>query len=172
MQIKKEEFNPDAHEKFFALTVKQPYAGALVKAAYKDENGVTYGAKSIEVRSRKTNYRGDVLICASKRPIVYGLETGCTLGMCELYDVKPIADFTEEDWEKTRIPKEKRSKIKAGYGWLMRNPRRVIEYPVRGQLGIFNIYYTKGDIMPYPEAVALDEKGYKQLMKEANNGRH
>ena len=169
MQYSNKDYNPEKHDRWRALTVKQPYANDLVTAAYKDENDVVYGRKSIEVRSKKTSYRGDVLICSSAKPVYPGMESGVTLGLVELYDVKPIKEFTPEDWENTRIPKEKRAKITKGYGWLMRNPRRVIEFPIKGQLGIYNLVYTKDCILPYPVAMVMDKKGYELARKEAHN---
>ena len=53
---------------------------------------------------------------------------------------------------------KKRAEIKSGYGWMMRNPRKVIEVPVKGQLGIDNILYG-GEIIPYPQRIFLDKKG-------------
>jgi hypothetical protein len=94
------------------------------------------------------------------------MESGVTLGLVELYDVKPVSEFSEEDWDKTRIPIEKRKKITKGYGWLMRNPRRVVEYPVKCQLGIFNLVYTKGEIVQYPRKMKVDEKGWKEIRQK------
>ena len=134
MQFNSKEYDPEKHDRWRALTVKQPYANDLVAEAYKDENGIVYGEKTIEVRSKNTSYRGDVLICSAASPVYPGMESGVTLGLVELYDVKPIKEFTPEDWENTRIPKEKRAKITKGFGWMMRNPRRVVEMPIKGQL--------------------------------------
>lgn len=169
MQYSNKDYNPEKHDRWRALTVKQPYANDLVTEAYKDENGIVYGKKTIEVRSKNTSYRGDVLICSAASPVYPGMESGVTLGLVELYDVKPIKEFTPEDWENTRIPKEKRAKITKGFGWMMRNPRRVIEMPIKGQLGIYNLVYTKDCIFPYPVAMVMDKKGYELARKEANN---
>lgn len=166
MQYSDKDYNPEKHDRWRALTVKQPYANDLVTAAYKDENGVVYGRKSIEVRSKKTSYRGDVLICSSAKPVYPGMESGVTLGLVELYDVKPIKEFTPEDWENTRIPKEKRAKITKGFGWMMRNPRRVVEMPIKGQLGIYNLVYTKGEIIQYPRKMVIDKKSWEQIKKQ------
>ena len=168
MQYNNKEYNPDQHDRWRALTVKQPYAGDLVTAAYRENDGTVIGEKSIEVRSRNTTYRGDILICSSTKPEIAGRQSGVTLGFVELYDVKPVKDFTPEDWVQTRIPVEKRKNITKGYGWLMRNPRRVVEFPIKGQLGIYNLVYTKGIIVEYPTAMVMDKKGY-ELAKEANN---
>lgn len=171
MQFNSKEYDPEKHDRWRALTVKQPYANDLVTAAYKDENGVVYGRKSIEVRSKKTSYRGDVLICSSAKPVYPGMESGVTLGLVELYDVKPIKYFTPEDWENTRIPKEKREKITKGFGWLMRNPIRVVEMPIKGQLGIYNLVYTKGEIIQYPRKMVIDKKSWEQIKKQIEKWR-
>ena len=65
MQIEKKDYNPDEHEIVKALTVKQPFADLLTVAVRVDDWGIYHAAKEIEVRSRKTNYRGDILICSS-----------------------------------------------------------------------------------------------------------
>jgi hypothetical protein len=166
MQYSNKDYNPEKHDRWHALTVKQPYANCLVTEAYKDENGIVYGEKSIEVRSKNTSYRGDLLICSAASPTYPGMESGVTLGLVELYDVKPIKEFTPEDWENTRIPKEKRAKITKGFGWMMRNPRRVIEMPIKGQLGIYNLVYTKYAIIQYPRKMVIDKKSWEQIKKQ------
>lgn len=145
MQYKSNEYDPDKHDRFKALVVKQPYAEDLAD-----------GVKTIELRKCRTKYRGDVLVCSSKNPKIPPLLNGCALALVELYDVKPVSEFTPEDWNATRVPVEKRASIKYGYGWLFRNPRRVIEFPVHGQLGLFNLVYTKGVIEEYPTHVIFD----------------
>lgn len=168
MQYNNKDYNPDQHDRWRALTVKNPFATQLVTAAYED-NGIIYGEKSIEVRSKNTSYRGDLMVCSSANPVIAGYESGVTLGLVELYDVKPVSEFTPIDWEQTKIPPEKRKAIIKGYGWFMRNPRRVIEFPIKGQLGIYNLVYTKGCIRPYPTALVMDKKGYELARKEAQN---
>lgn len=167
MQYDKKDYKKDSHDIYKALTVKNPYATQLVTVAYED-NSITYAEKCIEVRSRKTNYRGDIMICSSARPFITGMESGVTLGFVELYDIKHISEFTNEDWNNTRIPVEKRKYIKNGYGWLMRNPRRVVEFPVKGQLGIYDIVLTKGLIIEYPRSLVVDKYSYKLLNKKGH----
>ena len=170
MQFENKNYNPSVHDRWRALTVKQPYASALVTVGGNRNFGeepnlkmYTLGIKSIEVRSRATSYRGDILICSSAKPEIAGLISGATLGLVELYDIKPVSEFTREDWENTRIPEEKRKLIKGGYGWLMRNPRRVVEFPVKGQLGIYNLVYSKGVIFEYPQNVFIDRESWEIL---------
>lgn len=161
MQIKKEEYNEKLHDKFRALCVKQPYADLLTRVDYRDESGQFHAAKTIEVRSRNTSYRGDLLICSSGKPVdpLGRHPAGVACGFVELYDTKPISEFTAEDWAATCIPEDARPK--KGYGWMMRNPRRVIEMPAKGQLGIFNLVYPKDQITLYPQHMALGADGWK-----------
>ena len=167
MQYSNKEFDKEKHDRWRALTVKQPYATDLVTAIREDSDGTRYGLKCIEVRSRPTNYRGDVMICSSAKPIIPGLESGVTLGLVELYGIKPVSEFTAEDWKNTRIPDDVRVKIKGGYGWLMRNPRRVIEFPIKGQLGVYNLVYTKDTIIQYPEVLIMDKAGLDIINNKA-----
>lgn len=156
MQFTIKEYNPEAHDLFKALMVRQPYADYLVTRAGMRE-GVPVAYKDIEVRRRPTKYRGDILICSTSQPAIPGHEAGVTLGLVELYDVRPAETFTPDEWERTRIPSAQRAHY-GGYGWFLRNPRRVIEFPVKGNLGIFNLIFSKDTIIQYPEIVKLDEK--------------
>lgn len=158
MQIPNKYYNPELHDQYNAISLKQPFADDLVRATYTDDDGMTYGAKSCEVRSRQTSYRGDVLVCSSKQPEIIGYQSGVTLGIVELYECKPVSEFTADDWDKTRVPKDERQNIKKGYGWFFRNPRRVVEMPVKGSLGIYKVTMPKGDVTEYPTLVELDEK--------------
>ena len=171
MQVKKEDYNPELHEVHKALTVKQPYADLLTKVTYRDDDGNYCADKTIEVRTRNISYRGDILICASKSPELQGHLSGVTCGFVELYDTKPIEDFTPEDWEATCIPENEREKYRKGYGWLFRNPRRVVEMPIVGQLGIYNIIMPKGDLTEYPREMELGEDGWKLIQSKIRNGR-
>lgn len=167
MQIDRKDYNPALHDSFRALTVKQPYADLLTRDVFRDESGEYHAAKTIEVRTRNTNYRGDLLICSSAKPVdPWGRHpAGVTCGFVELYDVKRVEDFTEEDWKATCIPESERARFKTGFGWLMRNPRRVVEMPVKGQLGFYNVIVPKGDITEYPKEMALGEDGWKIIQK-------
>lgn len=136
-----------------AIAIKQPFAQAIID-----------GQKSIEIR-RHTEYRGDVLIIATQRPEVYGLQSGCALGIVELYDTKQVQDLTDDEWEQTRAPKEKRGSIKNGTAWLLRNPRKVVEFPL--PITKTGEYYADVDFfVKYPEIVELDEQAYKSMVSQ------
>ncbi len=165
MQIDRKLYDPEQHDLFHALTVKQPYADLLTRAVYRDGDGLYHAEKTIEVRSRNTNYRGDILICSSAKPVdPWGRYlSGVTCGFVELYDVKPVEEFTAEDWAATCIPEKDRPR--KGYGWLMRNPRRVVEMPIKGQLGVYGLVVPKGDITEYPRSMALGADGWEMIKK-------
>ena len=166
MQIDRKDYNPDQHDVFKALSVKQPWADLLTRVVFRDESGEYHAEKTIEVRTRNTNYRGDLLVCASSKPEIPGRLSGVTCGFVELYDVKPIEDFTPEDWAATCIPERERPR--KGYGWMMRNPRRVVEMPIRGQLGVYNLIVPKDDITIYPRELAFGPDGWNMLQKQIN----
>ena len=65
MQIDRKDYNPDQHDVFKALSVKQPYADLLTRVVFRDESGEYHAAKTIEVRTRNTNYRGDLLVVSA-----------------------------------------------------------------------------------------------------------
>lgn len=171
MQYDKKEYNPEEHDKFMAIVVKQPFASDLVTVGYMESKGTTYGVKSIEVRGCNTSYRGPVLICSTENPKIPGYECGATLGIAELYDVKHVSYFTDYHWDRTRVPKNKRKSINSGYGWMLRNPKRVIEYPVKVKRGIRYIVFEKGEILKYPNSVELDRKGWEIIKKQIRNGK-
>lgn len=164
MQIEKENYNPEIHEKVRSLCVQQPWADLLTVIDWRDEKGEYHARKTIEVRSRNISYRGDLLICSSKKPEIPSRMSGVTCGFVELYDTKPIEQFTEEDWAATCIPEAERPR--KGWGWLMRNPRRVVEMPVKGQLGLFDIVMPKGDLTEYPRAMTIDSDDWKLIQRQ------
>lgn len=165
MQIERKDYNPNEHDVFKALTVKQPYADYLTRVVFRDESGEYHAGKTIEVRTRNTNYRGDLLICSSAKPSdLPGHLAGVTCGFVELYDTKPVEEFTPEDWAETCIPEDQRPR--KGYGWLMRNPRRVVEMPIKGQLGVYNLIVPKDDITEYPREMALGPDGWKIVQRK------
>lgn len=169
MQIDRKDYNPEQHDVYKALSVKQPYADLLTRVVFRDESGEYHAEKTIEVRTRNTNYRGDLLVCASAKPELPGRMAGVTCGFVELYDVKPIEQFTPEDWAATCIPEKDRPR--KGYGWMMRNPRRVVEMPIKGQLGVYNLIVPKGDITEYPRAMALDSDGWDIVQQHIKSKR-
>ncbi len=167
MQIDRKKYDPEQHDVYKALSVKQPYADLLTRVVYRDESGKYHAEKTIEVRSRNTSYRGDLLVCSSAKPIIPGRLSGVICGFVELYDTKPVEEFTPEDWAATCIPEKDRPR--KGYGWLMRNPRRVVEMPIKGQLGVYNLIVPKDDITEYPRSMALGPDGWEMIRQKTES---
>ena len=161
MQIDQKDYDPELHDVYRALSVKQPWADLLTVVTGRNDFGKFFADKTIEVRSRNTSYRGEVLICASAKPTIPGHLSGVCCGLVELYGTKPVEQFTAAEWAATCIPEKDRPKT--GYGWLMRNPRRVVEMPVKGQLGFYDVVVPKGDITVYPQHMALGSDGWKMV---------
>lgn len=130
-----------------ALSVKHPWADMICE-----------GVKSIEVRSWRTSYRGDLVICSSATPADfmkltklvhprYGIwldardysdryseafyHMSSTICIVELYD---ITEMTYTDEERACI-----MKMAGMYSWHLRNVRPLKPMPVKGQLNLFNI---------------------------------
>lgn len=166
MQIDKKDYNAELHDVYKALTVKQPFADLLTKVTGRDAEGQFTADKTIEVRSRATKYRGDLLICSSAKPEIPGRMSGVVCGFVEVYDCKPVEDFTEADWEATCLPDAERAKTHKGWGWFVRNPRRVVEMPIKGKLGLYDLIVPKDDITIYPQHFAFGEYGWEAIKKK------
>lgn len=164
MQIDIRDFDPTEHEKFKCLSVRQPYADLLTSPIMKNADGRWISAKTIEVRSRNTAYRGDVLICSTAQPVLYGRLCGYVCGFVEIVGAKPVEEFTAADWAATCIPVQKRPS--RGYGWLIANPRRVVEFPVTGKQGFFMAAFPKGEILEYPREIILGKDGWEKIMAD------
>lgn len=92
-----------------ALSVKQPYAEQLAR-----------GTKRIEYRTWKTNYRGPLLIVASKTPKEGGEGLPCGVAIC----VVELEDVTGEEGD---------------YEWHVAKPRRVAPVPLRGFAALYHV---------------------------------
>ena len=115
-----------------ALSVKQPWATFLV-----------YGEKTIEVRSWRTKYRGELLICASaaesnvwiqnddEQPLL--LPAGATLGVVRLIECRP-ATAADADAALCEIPQ-------GAYAWVIDASQAYDTRPdkVIGRLRLFEV---------------------------------
>ena len=166
MQYDKKLYNPDIHELHNAICVKQPYANLMVSKESEDAEGNTYAIKSIDIRSNYTKYRGNVIICSTSKNVP-NLLSNAIVGEAELYDVKPANELTDEEWNCTKLEKGSIDKIKKSKAnaWFFRNPHRIIELPVKGYKGLWDLCITKGDIVEYPEVLNLDKKDWKAFRK-------
>jgi hypothetical protein len=100
-----------------ALSVKQPWANLIVS-----------GEKTIETRTWATPYRGQILIVSSKKPRIE--PAGFALATAELVDCRPM---TMADQKAACCPIYPRA-----YSWVLQNIRPITQFPVRGQLRLFD----------------------------------
>lgn len=112
-----------------ALSVKQPFASLIVE-----------GEKTIEVRSWKTDYRGEILIISSARPAYkHGYEDmpdGVLLGVVELVDIVPLEKKHLYDaWLDMTD-----AQMRGQYAWILKNPRMYdSRLPMKSKLRLFDV---------------------------------
>lgn len=117
-----------------AISIKQPWAYAILHLG-----------KNIENRTWKTNYRGRVLIHASKNFDNIGFQAmikicpyldfkllnsiknsprGCIVGAI---DIVGCVSYSTTSW------------FFGPYGWVLENPQSISPIPYKGQLGFFDV---------------------------------
>lgn len=121
------------------------------------------GFKTVEWRSWKTDYRGDLLICASSRKLK-GCISGHALCMVTLKDVVPFTRKHLNGALMDFVPNP------AGYAWLLENVRLIKPFPYKGKLHIYDVDASLVEVLsPIGTKQADDEfeKYYKQLVIDA-----
>ena len=103
-----------------ALSIKQPWA-----------NMIASGEKSIETRKWCTDYRGNLLIVSSKKPKIE--PAGYALAVAKLIECQPM---TREDEEEACC-----SLYAGAYSWVLTNIRKIKPFPVKGQLGLYEVEF-------------------------------
>jgi predicted transcriptional regulator len=121
-----------------AISIKQPYASLIMQ-----------GIKKLEVRSRNTHIRGDVLVCVSKTKILlwqldevtrYSIgdyrslykNTGCAIGIIEITGSREMRKEDEDTALVCFNPEL--------YVWELANPRLLKSpFSVCGNTGFFNV---------------------------------
>lgn len=76
------------------------------------------GVKREEYRSWPTRHRGDLLIVSSAQPQIGDLPCGQALAIVSVVDCR---------------------RTETGYAWTLDNVRPIIPFPVRGQLGFYDV---------------------------------
>ena len=102
-----------------ALSIKEPWASLI-----------NSGKKTIETRTWHTNYRGAILLCASKSP--KGPLSGLAFASANLVDCRPM---TKADEIKAACPIYPKA-----HSWILQDITPLTRYfSVKGQLGIFEV---------------------------------
>lgn len=103
--------------------MKQPWA-----------NMIAAGEKTIETRTWSTDYRGMLLIVSSKTPRID--PAGFALAVAELAECRPMTAKDQLDACCAIYP--------GAFAWVLRNVRKIKQFPVRGQLGLFDVEPPEG----------------------------
>ena len=117
-----------------AISLHQPWASMIAS-----------GDKTIETRWWRTHYRGDLLICSTKRPVVRDLPSGYALAIVTVYDCVPYkteharaAGFDERTAiNMLRLERQNNDHF---WSWMLEDIRRIKEpFKVTGRQGFFNV---------------------------------
>lgn len=103
-----------------ALSIKDPYASMIYS-----------GMKTIETRTWRTNFRGKILLCASKKPHIN--LSGNAFAIAKIIDCRPM---TKEDEGKACC------ELYDAYSWILDDVQKIKLVPVKGQLGLFEVDYA------------------------------
>lgn len=115
-----------------ALTVRQPWAWAIIHAG-----------KNIENRSWATQYRGPLAIHAGLRNDADGERFLASIGL-DIHDVGADIDFgyiigIVDLVDCTHTVDNSRWAQPGMWHWRLANPRAIHPYPARGQQGLFTV---------------------------------
>ena len=139
-----------------ALTLHPYYAGLIFS-----------GKKTVELRTWRTDYRGDILITSSAKKYS-GTIPGHALCIAELYDIcemsKDLCQDAGVDW----------SEIKPAfdlYAWKLRNIRIIEPIPVKGKLSLWNYDGTPPKIIGTLEELLKlpDDQDHEMFVKYWKN---
>lgn len=101
-----------------AISIKEPWASMLYN-----------GKKTIETRTWKTNYRGELLLCASRYP--KSEISGYAFATCILSDIHKMTEVDVASACCTVYPN--------AYAWMLDNIQRIELFPVKGKLSLFEV---------------------------------
>ncbi len=116
--------------------------------------GIVTGVKTIEFRTWKTDYRGDILITSNARKVI-GSVPGHVLGVVKLVDIVPF--------EKKHLEAAYMDKMQDGYAWILEEPRLIKPIPIKGKLSLWEsgIDYEQLELLPWPKTDEEDAELYR-----------
>lgn len=109
---------------------------------------IAKGWKTVEWRTWKTDYRGDIVICASSRKQT-GYVSGYALCVVELVDIVP---FKEEHLDAALM-----DYVSEGWAWILNNPRMIKPVPAKGKLHLWD-FDGPIDIIPDEEWCVTEDE--------------
>lgn len=117
---------------------------------------IVVGIKTVEIRTWKTDYRGDILICSTAQKI-HGMIPSHALGVVRLADVVPFdrnKHLKAADIEPSGIDKDFK-----GYAWILEDPRVIKPIPVKGKLSLWNFdRENEIEYLPKPKTKEEDKE--------------
>lgn len=133
-----------------AISIRQPWA-----------HDIFTGDKEYEFRSWYTDYRGDLLICATKLPKVRGTISGHALIIMTLSDV---IEVTPKNYREFGLD---RSDLDGGklYAWHLTGGKVIKPIPVKGKLSLFDVNDDLIEIIDPDDGSVTDEEGDALYMK-------
>ena len=133
-----------------ALSVHPYYAHQIVT-----------GVKSVECRTWKTDYRGDIVICSTAKKF-HDCVSSHALGVVELVDVVP---FTTKHLKAACM--EKRDMPDNAYAWILSYNRLIVPVPVKGKLSLWE-YDGKIEYIPDEEWIAPEGASPEEIEEHGN----
>ncbi len=112
-----------------AMSLHQPWASMIA-----------HGEKTIETRKWRTRYRGDLLICSTKK--IYGIQThtlpyGMALAVVNLWDCQLMV---ADDSGPARVSFYRNPGL---WSWFLKDIRPIKPFPVVGRQGFYEVEYEK-----------------------------
>lgn len=116
------------------------------------------GQKTVEVRTWKTAYRGDLLICSTNHKVKDTIP-GHALCVVTLKDIEPLSNkhFAGAMFKRSNI-----DNLEGKYAWILSDVRWIKPIPLKGKLGLWN-YDGEIEYLKDPENDEEDERMYKEL---------
>lgn len=93
---------------------------------------ISEGAKSVECRTWKTDYRGDIVICSTAKKY-HGTIPAHALSVVELVDIVP---FEKKHLKDALMYAD--DMPDGAFAWILRNNRLIVPQPVKGKLSLWN----------------------------------
>lgn len=128
-----------------ALSIHPGYAGLIFA-----------GAKTVECRTWKTDYRGDLLICSTAKKF-HDTIPGHALCVVSLVDVVP---FTKDHIKPACMEGIKPEP--GWYAWILDNLRIIRPIPLKGKLSLWD-YNGEIEYLQQPATKEEDDKMYHEI---------